>query len=246
MVLFADRFIRPGTRCKTDASLSQLGQLRRFFVHSRSVAYTYTCTMPLRGAGDEVMIVSEGRLAGVKLIEPTVFADSRGFFMESYTEELYRACGVEARFVQDNHSLSVQRGVLRGLHYQLDPMGQTKLVRVTAGAIWDVVVDIRHGSPTFGQWEAFELTAENKRQLLVPRGFAHGFCTLCENTEVLYKVDAPYSRPHDRGIAWNDPALAIEWPEELVPILSEKDAAHPLLSDAEINFIYDGSGKGGA
>jgi len=189
------------------------------------------------------MKVTEGRLRGVKWIEPDVFADHRGFFMESYNRARYRAWGIDHDFVQDNHSLSVEVGVLRGLHYQLNPYAQTKLVRVTAGRIWDVVVDLRRGSPTFGQWEAYELSASNKRQLLVPRGFAHGFCTLEPNTEVMYKVDAPYSREHDRGIIWNDPALAIAWPVE-VPILSEKDGKHPTLDQAEINFDDDET-KGG-
>lgn len=183
------------------------------------------------------MRVTEGKLRGVKLIEPDVFGDSRGFFMESYSKEKFRLHGIDMEFVQDNHSLSAQKGVLRGLHYQLQPFAQTKLVRVVAGSILDVVVDIRRGSPTFGQWEGYELSAANKRQLLVPQGFAHGFCTLEDHTEVLYKVDAPYSAAHDRGIAWDDPALGIDWPTAQ-PILSAKDSRHPLLADAEIDFVY--------
>lgn len=186
------------------------------------------------------MKVTEGRLPGVKLIEPTVHRDRRGFFMESYNRERYAAEGIAHAFIQDNHSLSASAGVIRGLHYQKDPCAQTKLVRVTAGAIFDVVVDLRRGSPTYGQWEGFELSADNKVQLLVPRGFAHGFCTLAPNTEVQYKVDAPYSSAHDRGIAWNDPALGIAWPVGREPILSEKDARHPMLAEADHNFVYEG------
>ncbi|BBI36169.1 dTDP-4-dehydrorhamnose 3,5-epimerase [Cohnella abietis] len=185
------------------------------------------------------MKIVEGKLAGVKLIEPVVFEDNRGFFMESYHADRFASLGITVSFLQDNHSLSKHKGVLRGLHYQLLPKGQSKLVRVTTGAIYDVVVDIREGSPTFGQWEGFELTAENKRQLFIPQGFAHGFCTILPNTEVLYKVDGLYSAEHDRGIAWNDPAIGISWPVEQ-PILSDKDSKHPLLADAEINFVNKG------
>ncbi|MVP01461.1 dTDP-4-dehydrorhamnose 3,5-epimerase [Paenibacillus lutrae] len=169
------------------------------------------------------------------LIEPTVHGDSRGFFMESYNAERFNELGIRYQFLQDNHSLSSETGVLRGLHYQLNPKAQTKLVRVLAGAIYDVIVDIRTNSSTFGQWQGFILSAENKRQLLVPQGFAHGFCTLIPNTEVLYKVDEYYSPEQDRGILWNDPSLAIDWPTSS-PILSDKDKKHPLLKDAEINF----------
>ncbi|MBB3110537.1 dTDP-4-dehydrorhamnose 3,5-epimerase [Paenibacillus phyllosphaerae] len=183
------------------------------------------------------MKVQPARLAGVKWIEPTVFEDHRGFFMESYNAAEYARNGIAATFVQDNHSLSAEAGVLRGLHYQLHPKAQTKLVRVVAGSILDVVVDLRSGSPTFGQWESFVLSAANKRQLLVPVGFAHGFCTLEANTEVLYKVDEVYSPTHERGIAWNDPALSIDWPVTN-PTLSAKDQIYPSLSDAELDFVY--------
>ncbi|TDF96217.1 dTDP-4-dehydrorhamnose 3,5-epimerase [Paenibacillus piri] len=171
----------------------------------------------------------------VVIIEPSVFGDNRGFFMESYNSASFKQAGIDYNFIQDNHSLSAEPGVLRGLHYQLNPKAQTKLVRVAAGAIYDVVVDIRKNSPTFGQWGGVILSAANKRQLLVPIGFAHGFCTLVPNTEVLYKVDEYYSSEHDRGIAWNDPALGIDWPTT-TPILSEKDTKHPLLKDADMNF----------
>jgi dTDP-4-dehydrorhamnose 3,5-epimerase len=183
--------------------------------------------------------IMHGKLPGVLIVEPRVHEDNRGFFMESYNRETYVRHGIPMAFVQDNHSLSVQTGIVRGLHYQLAPKAQTKLIRVIAGAILDVVVDLRRGSPTFGQWEAFELSALNKHELLVPKGFAHGFCTLLPNTEVQYKVDEFFSADHDRGIAWNDPALVIPWPVE-TPVLSDKDSRHPPLAIAEINFTYEG------
>jgi dTDP-4-dehydrorhamnose 3,5-epimerase len=185
------------------------------------------------------MKVMTTKISGVKLIDSTVFGDHRGFFIESYNSRGFADNGIDCVFIQDNHSLSAEAGVLRGLHYQLNPKAQSKLVRVAAGAIYDVVVDIRQGSPTFGQWEGFILSSSNKRQLFVPQGFAHGFCTLVPQTEVLYKVDEFYSPDNDRGIAWNDPALGIDWPL-LQPILSDKDSKHPLLAEAEINFVYKG------
>lgn len=181
------------------------------------------------------MKVNSTKLSGVYIIEPAVHGDHRGFFMESYNSERLADKGISYVFVQDNHSLSVETGVIRGLHYQLNPKAQTKLVRVTAGAIYDVVVDIRRKSSTFGQWIGVELSADNKKQLLVPQGFAHGFCTIAPNTEVLYKVDEFYSPECDRGILWDDPALGIDWPTDS-PILSAKDMKHPLFQDAEINF----------
>lgn len=175
------------------------------------------------------------KFADAFLIEPNVFGDHRGFFMESYNEELFRKNDLNHTFIQDNHSLSQPAGTLRGLHYQLNPKAQTKLVRATRGAIYDVIVDIRKNSPTYGEWQGFILSDANKRQLLVPKGFAHGFCTLVENTEVQYKVDEYYSPENDRGILWNDPSLGIDWPVSN-PVLSEKDTKHPLLKDAENNF----------
>lgn len=177
------------------------------------------------------------KLEGVVILEPVVFEDHRGYFMESYNEKKLAEWGLNYNFVQDNHSLSVETGTIRGLHYQLNPMAQTKLVRVLTGAIYDVVVDIRHGSPTYGQWEGFMLSADNKRQLLVPRGFAHGFCTMESNTQVLYKVDQYYSSEHDRGILWNDADLGIDWPVS-APIISDKDSEHPRFVDADNNFTY--------
>ena len=172
------------------------------------------------------------------LIEPKVFGDHRGFFTESYNKEMFQQNGIDMDFIQDNHSLSQQPGTLRGMHYQLNDKAQTKLVRVTRGAIYDVIVDIRKGSPTYGKWQGFILSADNKRQLLVPKGFAHGFCTLVENTEVQYKVDELYSPEHDRGIAWNDPALNIDWPFNN-PVLSDKDTKHPTLAEADNNFTWE-------
>lgn len=159
--------------------------------------------------------------------------------MESYNELVFKELGIATKFIQDNHSLSQSPGTLRGLHYQLNPKAQTKLVRVTSGAIYDVIVDIRKGSPTFGQWQGFILTVANKRQLLVPKGFAHGFCTLVEDTEVQYKVDELYSPEHDRGIAWDDPNLAIDWPVSEA-ILSDRDTKHPELDKADNIFNYGG------
>jgi dTDP-4-dehydrorhamnose 3,5-epimerase len=183
------------------------------------------------------MKIIDTKLEGVKIIEPKVFKDHRGFFVESFNLQNFAEFGLHFDFIQDNHSLSVDKDVIRGLHYQLNPKAQTKLVRVITGAIYDVAVDIREGSPTFGQWVGVTLTGENHRMLLVPKGFAHGFCTLTENTHVQYKVDDYYSVENDKGILWNDPALSIDWPTSN-PILSEKDTKQPLLKDADINFQY--------
>jgi len=177
------------------------------------------------------------KLKDAFIFEPKVFGDHRGFFMETYNSQLLEEQGLSFNFVQDNHALSKESGVLRGLHYQLEPFAQTKLVRVTKGAVYDVIVDIREGSPTYGQWEGFILSEDNKRQLLVPQGFAHAYCTLVENTEFLYKVDNYYSPEHDRGIAWNDSDLNIDWPVTN-PILSDKDTKHPKLKDLKTQFIY--------
>lgn len=181
------------------------------------------------------MKVTPLQLQGASILEPVVHGDNRGFFMESYNEEIMHKLGVNYNFIQDNQSLSAEVGVLRGLHYQLNPKAQTKLIRVLTGAIYDVIVDIRRNSPTFGQWVGVILSEYNKRQLLVPKGFAHGFCTLVPNTQVLYKVDEYYSPENDRGILWNDPALGIDWPTSS-PVLSDKDQRHPVLKDAELNF----------
>ncbi|MFC4252007.1 dTDP-4-dehydrorhamnose 3,5-epimerase [Sinimarinibacterium flocculans] len=173
-------------------------------------------------------------LPDVLMLEPRVFGDERGFFMESFHAARFaELSGCSEPMVQDNHSRSV-RGVLRGLHYQLPPMAQGKLVRVVSGEIYDVAVDIRRGSKTFGQWVGVTLSAENRRQLWVPPGFAHGFCVTSDTADVIYKVTAYYSPEHDRGIRWNDPAIGIAWPLETAPQLSPKDEKAPLLHDAEV------------
>lgn len=181
------------------------------------------------------MRITPLKLKDAAILEPVVHGDHRGFFMESYNEAVLKDLGINFNFIQDNQSLSSEPGVLRGLHYQLAPKAQTKLIRVLSGAIYDVILDIRRNSPTFGQWIGVILSEFNNRQLLVPKGFAHGFCTLTPNTQVLYKVDEYYSPDHDRGILWNDTALQIDWPVS-EPKLSDKDRHHPLLADAEMNF----------
>jgi len=178
------------------------------------------------------------QLEGVIVIEPAVFGDHRGWFMETYSDSKMKEAGIDLTFVQDNQSFSATKGTLRGLHYQLAPKAQTKLVRCTRGAIFDVAVDIRKDSPTYGKWYGIELSAENKKQLLVPKGFAHGFMTLTDDAEVQYKVDELYAPEYDRGISWNDPDIGIEWPMEITPVLSAKDEKAPLLNDAENNFVY--------
>jgi len=178
------------------------------------------------------MKVTPTRLPDVLLIEPKVFGDARGFFFESWNEREFEQAGIRARFVQDNHSRSGE-GVLRGLHYQLQrPQG--KLVRVTTGEIFDVAVDIRRGSPTFGRWEGARLSSESKNMLWIPVGFAHGFFVLSDFAEVIYKTTDFYAPEHERCILWNDPQLGIEWPVSGAPLLSAKDAAGVRLRDAEI------------
>jgi dTDP-4-dehydrorhamnose 3,5-epimerase len=178
------------------------------------------------------MKITPQPIPDLRLIEPARFGDSRGFFSEVWKKSALEAAGIRAEFVQDNHSLSKEAGVLRGLHFQRPPHAQGKLVRCTRGRVLDVVVDIREGSPTYGQHGMAELSAENWRQLWVPRGFAHGFLTLEPDCEVLYKVDAEYNREADGGIAWDDPALAIPWPVPPGgPILSDKDRKAPRLAE---------------
>lgn len=169
----------------------------------------------------------------VKLLTPKRFGDHRGFFAETYSRRLLQEAGIGEEFVQDNHSLSREKGVVRGLHFQLPPFAQAKLIRVVRGAILDVVVDIRRGSATFGRAVVAELSYENFQMLYVPVGFAHGFVTLSTDTEVIYKVSAYYSPAHDRGVLWNDPDLAIDWGVSAeAAVLSEKDRKHPRLKDA--------------
>jgi dTDP-4-dehydrorhamnose 3,5-epimerase len=175
----------------------------------------------------------ETTLAGVMLIEPRLFGDDRGFFYESYNRRVFAECtGLDPDFVQDNHSRSA-RNVLRGLHYQIQ-QAQGKLVRATAGEIYDVVVDIRKSSPTFGQWAAHTLSAANRHMLWVPEGFAHGFVVTSEVAEVQYKTTTYWAPEHERCILWNDPALGIEWPLSAAPMLSSKDAQGKPLADAEV------------
>jgi dTDP-4-dehydrorhamnose 3,5-epimerase len=177
--------------------------------------------------------IIETALPGVLIIEPRVFGDSRGFFMETWNAAAFAAAELDLTFVQDNHSRS-QKGVLRGLHFQ-NPGPQGKLVRVTNGAVFDVAVDLRAASPTFGQWVGVELSEENKRMFWVPEGFAHGFLTLEDDTDFLYKCTAPYAPQSDHTLAWDDPAVGIEWPVTgLDPIISEKDARGLALADVPV------------
>ncbi|MFT4095670.1 MAG: dTDP-4-dehydrorhamnose 3,5-epimerase [Rhodoblastus sp.] len=183
------------------------------------------------------MRVDDSAIPDVKIVTPKKHGDARGFFSEVYKDEDWRAAGLDFRFVQDNHSFSAQAGVLRGLHFQIEPAAQAKLVRVARGRILDVAVDIRRSSPTFGRHVAVELSRENWLQLLVPPGFAHGFLTLEPDTDVLYKTTAPYSAAHDFGLAWDDPDLAIDWPTPPDgPILSERDGKWPRLRDLTQGF----------
>ena len=178
----------------------------------------------------------------VLLLTPPRFADNRGFFSETFSAKREAAAGIAGPFVQDNHSLSVPRGTVRGLHLQLAPHAQGKLVRCVRGAIWDVAVDVRHGSPSFGRHVAAVLSAENWCQLWVPAGFLHGFCTLEPDTEVIYKVTADYDRASERGVVWDDPDLALPWPVEAgKAVLSDKDLVLPRLCDCPSWFVYSGA-----
>lgn len=178
-------------------------------------------------------------LQDVKIIETNVFGDHRGFFTESYTADKFKIFGIDYNFIQDNHSLSVAPGVLRGMHFQTPDKAQTKLVRATTGVIYDVLVDLRVGSPSYGKWEGYILSEYNHRQLLVPKGFAHGFMTLTPNCNVQYKVDELYSKEHDGGIAFDDKEISIEWPMPLDKlVISEKDTKHPTLKAFDNPFVY--------
>ena len=170
--------------------------------------------------------ITKTKLDGVFIIEPKVFQDNRGVFYESYSKRIYQDAGIDVDFVQDNHSVS-QQGTLRGLHYQ-QGKGQAKLVRVTAGEVFDVIVDVRKESPTFGQWEGVTLSAQNFKQVYIPVGFAHGFCVLSKRAEFLYKCSEYYAPKDELGVRWNDPDIAVDWPIEN-PILSEKDKILPFL-----------------
>ena len=178
------------------------------------------------------MKVIETALPGVLLLEPRVFGDARGFFLESWNRKTFADLGLELDFVQDNHSRSA-RGVLRGIHYQLN-QPQGKLVRVVSGAVFDVAVDLRRSSPHFGQWTGHELSVENQRMMWVPPGFGHGFMVLSETADFLYKTSAYYAPEWDRGIRWDDPDIGVQWPLDGTPQLSAKDQIQPLLKDAEV------------
>lgn len=187
------------------------------------------------------LIVKETKLQDVKLITSAVFGDHRGFFTESYSDRDFKAAGIDFDFIQDNHSLSTQAGVLRGLHFQRGKAAQTKLIRVATGAVLDVIVDLRKGSPTYKQWEGYILSESNHRQLLVPKGYAHGFVTLTDNVNFLYKCDNYYDAEADGGISFKTPELNIDWPIDLdKAITSEKDANQPTLTEFEKDnpFVY--------
>lgn len=183
------------------------------------------------------MQVLETKLRGVYLIEPKVFGDHRGWFTETYSLSSLSEYEISTVFVQDNQSFSAQKGTLRGLHFQNNPKAQTKLIRCTRGVILDVAVDVRKGSPQYRQWVAIELSADNFKQLYIPKGFAHGFLTLVDDVEVEYKVDEYYAPDCDRGIRFDDPAIGVDW-GDILPVLSEKDQKSPLLKDSDCNFTY--------
>lgn len=183
------------------------------------------------------MNVIKTEIDGVVIIEPKVFGDKRGYFFESYSLKKMQEHGLDYNFVQDNQSFSANKGTLRGIHFQNGDAAQAKLVRVCSGAVLDVAVDLRKGSPTYKKWIAVELSAENKRQLLIPRGFGHGFVTLTDNVEFLYKADNYYNAEQDRSILWCDEEIAVNWQVEN-PIISDKDAAAPKLSDSDVDFKY--------
>lgn len=184
------------------------------------------------------MQIEETALPEVRVITPVRHGDARGWFSETFSVPALAARGIELAWVQDNHSFSAARGTLRGLHYQAPPVAQDKLVRCSQGAILDVAVDFRAGSPGFARWVAVELSAENGRQLLIPKGFLHGFLTLTEGAEVQYKCSAPYARECDAAVRWDDPDIGIDWPLSGPPLLSDKDRAAPLLHEAPRPFAW--------
>lgn len=186
------------------------------------------------------MQVEHTELPGVLLITPKRFGDHRGYLSETYSRRAYAKIGLELEFVQDNQSMSAQIGTLRGLHFQSPPHAQAKLVRCAAGALFDVAVDIRRGSPTFGKWVGYELSAENGVQMFIPAGFAHGFATRAPNTEIAYKCSAYYAPRSEGALAWDDPDVGIAWPLENPPVLSEKDAAAPNLAALDSPFTWEG------
>jgi len=186
------------------------------------------------------MDIEATSIAGVLIVRPKKFGDERGFFSEVFKQSVLREAGVAFDWVQDNHAFSASRGVVRGMHFQTAPFAQAKLLRVTRGAVYDVAVDIRKGSPTYGAHVGVELSADNWAQLLVPAGFAHGYCTLSEDTEVLYKVTAPYAPQNEGGLLWNDPDLGVDWPiAHSEATLNARDASWPRLRDLESPFHYE-------
>ena len=186
------------------------------------------------------MQVIKTDLIGAYIIEPQIFGDSRGWFAETFSERKLRGQGIDVPvFVQDNQSFSAQKGIVRGLHCQLDPHCQTKLIRCTKGEIYDIIVDVREGSPTYKKWIKVLLTAENKRQLWIPKGFLHGFVTLTDEVEVQYKVDEFYDKETDRSVRFDDPEFGIDWGVKS-PVLSEKDKNAPLFKDSDVRFVFKG------
>lgn len=181
----------------------------------------------------------ETALPGVFILKPKVFGDYRGYFMETYSADVFQRLGIGSTFVQDNESFTQESGTLRGIHYQQNPMAQAKLVRVTRGTVKDLAVDLRKGSPTYLEWILVELSEENKQMLYIPRGFGHGFVTLTKDVRFLYKVDAAYDQPSDRSIRFDDPQIDVDWGVK-DPILSQKDLDAPLLEDSGCNFVFQG------
>lgn len=184
----------------------------------------------------EKLKITELEIKGLKLLEPRYFEDNRGWFCETYSLRTMKEAGIDIVFVQDNHSLSKQKGIIRGIHFQNNPKPQTKLVRCTRGRIMDYAVDLRKNSPTYKKWISVELSEENRRQLLIPAGFGHAFITLEDNCEVQYKTDELYYPEFDRSIIWNDPEIGIDWGTDC-PIVSEKDNKAPKLADSDVNFM---------
>lgn len=183
------------------------------------------------------MKIINTEIAEVKIVKPQVFGDNRGWFYESYSYEKLKNLGIDTCFVQDNRSYSAEKGTLRGIHFQKTPMAQTKLITCTRGRILDVAVDLRKGSPTYLKWISVELSEDNKLMLYIPKGFGHGFVTLSENVEVLYKVDEYYSKEHDRSIKFDDKEIGVNW-GTVNPVLSEKDKTAPTLSESDVDFVY--------
>lgn len=184
------------------------------------------------------MEVESTSLPGVVVLLPSIFEDNRGWFYESYNKQSFKALGLDMEFIQDNHSLSVHKNTIRGIHFQNDPAAQSKLVRCLRGRILDYAVDLRRGSDTYLKWVCVELSAENKKQLFIPRGFGHAFVTMEENCEVAYKVDNVYSKRDERTIRYDDPEIGIQWPEHMKPILSEKDKNAPSVAELDCNFEF--------